>query len=174
MIICSLHMSDETTQMSEREDALKLYEVGFHIIPTLSEEQIGQEVAQIKAIIEKAGGKVVYEEAPRLRPLAYEIPKMTNGVRRNHDRSYFGFIKFDCTGEEATAIKEALDKKDTILRFILLKTVKENILYGSKLAIRGDSIRSTKKSKEDEEKEGIATPITAAELDKTIDELVIE
>jgi ribosomal protein S6 len=167
-------MTDTTETMNERKDALKLYEVGFHIIPSLSEEQIAQEVADIKAIIEKAGGTIASEGAPKLHPLAYEIAKVTAGVKRNHDRSYFGFVKFDCTGEEAVTIKEALDKKDTLIRFVLIKTVKENTLYGTKTATRGDSIRSPKKSKEDEEKEGVASPITAAELDKTIDDLVIE
>lgn len=167
-------MTDEAITTTEREDALKLYEVGFHIIPTLSDEQIAQEVADIKAIIEKAGGVIASEGAPKLQPLAYEIAKVTGGVKRNHDRAYFGFVKFDSTGDEAVVVKENLDKKDTLIRFILLKSVKENTLYGTKLATRGDAIRSTKKSKEDEDKEGTAAPITEAELDKTIDELVIE
>lgn len=174
MLILSLHMTDELITGEERADALKLYEVGFHIVPTLSEEQIAQEVTDIKAIIEKAGGVIASEGAPKLTPLLYEISKVTAGVKRNQDRAYFGFVKFDAIGEEVTVIKENLDKKDTLIRFILLKTVKENTLYGAKQATRGDSIRSTKKSKEDEEKEVVASPITAAELDKTIDELVIE
>jgi ribosomal protein S6 len=167
-------MSNEPTGMEEMENGLKLYEVGFHLVPTLSEEQVVEEVAEIKAIIEKNKGTIASEETPKLRNLAYPIAKVTAGVKRTHDKAYFGFVKFDAGSEEAVTIKEALDKKDTIIRFILIKTVKENILYGSKLATRSESIRSTKKSKEDEGKEPIASPVTEAELDKTIDELVIE
>ena len=155
-----------------QENEGKIYEVGFHLVPFLSEEQVVEEVASIKAIIEKHNGEIIHEDAPKLRPLSYEIAKVTAGVKRNHDQAYFGFIKYNGSAEGAIAIKTDLDKKDTIIRFILIKTIKDNTMYGNRAA-RVDGPRG-KKGKDEEGKEGVASPLTEAEMDKTIDELVIE
>ena len=157
--------------MQENDETI--YEIGFHLVPHLSEDKIGAEVADIKAIIEKNGGTVIYEEAPKMRPLAYDISKVTDGVKRNNSQAYFGFIKFNGTAQGVVETKVGLDKKDTIIRFLLVKTVKDNTMHGNKLA-RVDGPRP-KKPKGEEGKDGaVASPMTQAEMDKTIDELVIE
>jgi len=149
----------------------KIYEIGFNLVPHLAEDKIAAEVADIKAIIEKNKGTVIYEEAPKLRPLAYDIATTTAGVKRTHSQAYFGFIKFETTGSDVMEVKIALDKKDTIIRYLLIKTIKDNTMYGTKMA-RTDGPRP-KKGKEDG-KDGVPSPMSQADMDKTIDELVIE
>jgi ribosomal protein S6 len=158
---------DNLSHMTQIDE--NIYEVGFHLVPFLSEEQIGAEVTEIKAIIEKHNGAVVSEEFPKLKPLAYEISKVTGGVKRNHDKAFFGFVKFAGTPEGVIETKTDLDKKDTIIRFILIKTIKDNTLYGSRVA-RTDGPRPKKGKDED----GVVSPISEAEIDKSIEELVIE
>ncbi len=163
-------MTNDTEILDGTNEGLHIYEVGFHIIPSITEEQAALEAAEIKAVVENHKGVVIHEDMPKLRPLSYEISKVTDSVKKTYDNAYFGFIKFEGTTDNTEAIKIDLDKKDKIIRFILIKTVKDNTLYGGKMA-RENGTRTIKKpTKEDKAGE----PVSEAELDKTIDELVIE
>jgi len=155
---------------NELNDTIKVYEAGFLLVPFISEEQVTAEAADIKAIIEKNGGVVIHEEAPKLRPLAYEISKVTAGQKRKNDKAFFGFVKFTALPEAAVTIKADLDKKDTIIRFILIKTIKDNTLYGAK-AVRSENGKLNKKADDKDEKDA---SLDEATIDKTIDQLVIE
>ena len=49
---------------SENEVVLRIYEVGYHIIPTVLEENVEKVVGDIRTVIEKAGGSFIAEGAP--------------------------------------------------------------------------------------------------------------
>src|SRR3990167_8661900 len=53
------------------EPVVRIYEVGYHIIPTVAEENLEKVVGGIRATIEKAGGSFIAEGAPTLTKLAY-------------------------------------------------------------------------------------------------------
>ena len=117
------------------------------------------------------------EEFPKLRPLAYAISPTT--AKGSFDRAYFGFLKFTAEPEGANSIKDILSKKETVIRSILIKTIKDNTMYGPKLArTEGGSkpIRKTTKERVSgkDSKEVAPAPINEVELDKTIEELVVE
>lgn len=165
-------MTEEINQ--EISDELKVYEVGFHLVPSISEEQVAVELADIKKSIEKNGGIFLSEEAPKLHPLAYEIAKKVGGVNRKFTQAYFGFIKFEAAGETVVNIKTDLDKKDSIIRFIMIKTIKDNTLYGLRVARSEGSGKAIRKPTKEEAGKGAVSPVAEAEIDKEIENLVIE
>ncbi len=113
---------------------IPVYEVGFHLVSSIPEEQVGKEVEAIKAVITDAGGTIVSEEAPRLIDLAYEMVKVTEATRRRYTTAYFGWVKFDVDADKVAAINKGIEVLPSMLRFILIKTTRDNTLYGAKLA----------------------------------------
>ncbi len=101
-----------------------IYEVGYHLLPTLAEDTIPAHTEAVKAIITAAGGEVISEGLPELKNLAYPIEKQT--------KAYFGWIKFSVSPEEIGKIKVSLDSTKTILRHLIIGTVKESTLMADK------------------------------------------
>lgn len=141
-------MTDEIVEKGEN----RVYEVGYLLLPSVPEERLETEVSTIKTMIKDAGGSLISEEDPKSRHLAYEMTKRIAGaIERYHD-AYFGWIKFEVSADALPEMIATLDKSATILRYLLVKTTRE------------DTYR----------------PITAIpnpageELDKSIDELVAE
>jgi ribosomal protein S6 len=149
-----------------------IYEIGFHVIPTVTVENVGAEFSKIKSIIENNGGNFLSEDFPKMRPLAYKMTKAGRGNKQKFDRAYFSWIKFEAEPEKVLEIKKAVDNLETILRFLIIKTIKENVLFSPRPSrLRTDPDRVARRNKE--EKEKAEKPISEAELDKTIEELVI-
>ena len=84
-------MSKKATVAKNSEE--KIYEVGYHIISSVSEENVPKEVEKIKSYLAKEKAVIISEEAPKLRPLAYSIKKAFGGTYKTFDKAYFGFIK---------------------------------------------------------------------------------
>ena len=153
----------------------KIYEVGYHIISSVAEENISAEVAKVKAYLAKEKAIILSEEEPKLRPLAYNIKKATGGIYKTYDKAYFGFIKFEL-GEEGdiTKIDEKMKANENILRYIVLKTVRENTMYSPKITVFSDkegkirpAVIKTEKIAKIEEKSA-----SVEEIDKSIDQFV--
>lgn len=141
-----------------------LYELGFHIVPSVAEEKLVEEVSAIKSALQSAGGTFVSEEFPKLRPLAYEISKKIGPVKHTYDKAYFGWIKFECEAAEIPALNKAFTADEKILRFLLIHTTKESSMPISKMPRGKDSDTAGE--------EGESAPVSEAELDKSIDALI--
>ena len=72
----------------------KLYELGYHIIPTVAEDVLGDEVDKLREIVESNQGAIVSSEAPQVRDLAYPITKVIANKHTKFDSSYFGWMTF--------------------------------------------------------------------------------
>ena len=150
-----------------------VYEVGFHIVPTVSPENLSKEVDAIKAILGKVGAKIINEESPKMISLSYPMLKVVGPKRNYFETAYFGWIKFESEPKAAVELKKALDISEKVLRFIIVKTIRESTMHGHKFVKEGASttrrVASTDKKVEDAKSE-----TTPEELDKSIDKLVIE
>ena len=157
-----------------KNSAEKIYEVGYHIISSVSEENIPSEVEKIKAYLAKEKAIIIGEEAPKLRPLAYSIKKVFGGAYKTFDKAYFGFIKFEL-GEagDIRNIDSSMKGNESVLRHLVIKTVRENTMYSPKITIFSDKDAKIKTFKEDKVVKGEKTA-TAEEIDKSIDALVAE
>lgn len=139
-----------------------VYEVGFHIVPTVSPENLPKEVDAIKAVLAKNGAVTISEEFPKLRALAYQMVKAIGPARHRCDSAYFGWIKFEAPKTSIVEINKAMDANEKVLRYITIKTVAENTLYGAKL-LADEAAEAAAKA---------APKPAGEELDKTIDKLV--
>ena len=122
--ICST--MEEKDGQDERE--ARIYELGYHIVSSVSEDAIGAEVTVLKDILAKEGASVIADWFPRLRPLAYPLSQMLGGKRVDFTSAYFGWVKFEAPAESAKTIESTFKKDERILRFILFKTVRESTL----------------------------------------------
>jgi ribosomal protein S6 len=152
-------------------ELMQVYELGFHIVPTIAEEKVANVFGDIKSLLEKNGAVFISEEYPKMRPLAYTMLKNEAGKNEKFNFAYFGWVKYELPKEATAEVKEKLEKNKEILRFLVIKTVRENTLYGHKIG-----------KKEGEKTE---TPVVGVipeevimaseeEIDKTIEELVVE
>lgn len=129
--------------MSTTEDhkELEIYEVGYSILTSVSEEKLGNVVAKIQKAITDEGGELLDSEPPFQQELAYSISKTIGARKYVADEAYIGWMKFVSTPEKTPIIKSALDKIDELLRFLLIKTTRETIF----------TYEGERKAKEDKE-----------------------
>lgn len=152
----------------EREVILRVYEAGYHIVPQTKEEELDTVVAQVRAVIEKAGGSFISEGAPALLKLAY--PMMTREGDKNveYDRGYFGWLKFEAPGEVVEDLREFFAGSRDIFRSIVFKTVRED----TRAKLKGPQLREVKRGetlKPTVRKEEAAAPVSEADLDKALE-----
>jgi len=159
---------------TEEVDELRVYELGYLILPTVTEENLASEVEALKALVAKHKGTPVSEETPKNTELAYTMRKREGGKFKNYDSAYFGWMKFEMDPEQVVALEEAVRGLPLVLRSIVFKTVKENTRAGIRapqLSDRPTPTRERQPIRREEEKGG---PVSEEELDKSIEELVVE
>ena len=148
------------------EDSKKtIYELGYHILPTLSEDEVAKAVTALKGELSNLGAEMIADANPTLMNLAYEIGKDIENKRRMFATAYFGWVKFEVETAKIEGFKELMDKNLNVLRYIILKTVRESTLATLKLAHKGMSRRTSSDTTD-------AAPMDAAEVDKKIDEMI--
>lgn len=149
---------------NNKEDMLvKVYELGYHLIPTLAEEEVPQYVNKIKDLLDSYGAVVISEESPKRIELAYTMHPSVKNKKQKYDKAYFGWIKFETDTESVEAFKKAIDDIDEIFRHLLIITVRENTMAPKKLFVTAKK-RTTKHG--EDEKMDVAT------VDKEIDALI--
>ena len=161
-----------------REDRISVYEIGYLIASSVNEGQVGAEEEKIKKIITGAGGSVIAEESPYFRDLAYTISRKTlAGSYDKYDNAYFGWIKFEISSGVVESVKKAVEALPTVLRALLITTVRENTYLGKKAPLI-----PVKNALGDDkavlpalgEIGGEQAPASIEEMDKSIDEMVKE
>jgi len=60
--------------------------------------------------------------------LAYEMSRSIHNKKQKFSYGYFGWVKFECTTSQAEVIKDMLDKNEKIIRYLLIKTIRESTL----------------------------------------------
>ena len=88
----------ETENVAAEDDEVitRVYEIGYHIIPTVKEEDLEKTVNDVRSVIEKSNGSFIAEGAPSLTRLSYSMKTRGGAGDRKveYDRAYFGWIKF--------------------------------------------------------------------------------
>lgn len=142
--------------MSEKDKDLKVesnqvYELGFHLVPTLGDDTVGKAFDKVKALIVKVGGNVVSESAPALLNLEYTMEKTVDSVKSKYNTAYFTWIIFE--GGDVQKLHEELEHDKEVLRFLLIKTDQKDGIQASEIAslINGDEIKEEKVEEEVEE-----------------------
>lgn len=152
------------------ENNSRVYEVGYLLVPTLSEENVPAVYSSIKDLVVSLGGEIISDEMPKMISLAYTMSRVTQNVRNKFNTAFFGWVKFEIIPEKVLELKKKLDIDPNFIRFLILKTVRENTI-ATKRFVHKDSRRKTPAPKKEDENE-TSTPIDKEEIDKEIDAMV--
>ncbi len=152
----------------EKEVRLGVYEVGYLMVPTIAEENLGEEVTSFKDMFIENGAVFISDEYPKLIELAYEMTRSILNKKQKFSYGYFGWVKFECSTSVAKVIKDLLDKNEKLVRYLMIKTARENTMsikrpYGKQ---DGSKRRSVRKTEEVE-------VINEETIDKEIEALVV-
>lgn len=152
------------TEQHERQEGIRVYELGFHFVPTLSEDEVVVQFSHLKSLIEKKGGTFISEETPHMIDLAYEITKTNKAQKKRFTSAYFGWVKFELNPEEVPALEKDVKAFEPILRYIFITTVRENTLVGNKEVL---TKKGTKEEAEAVTEEASPAPTTEdAQIEK--------
>ena len=102
--------------------------------------------------------------------MAYTIFRGEGGKNKKFDNAYFGWMKFELDPDSVLKLKEALEQHDTILRFLIIKTVRESTLASKRPVVRRTMYKKKVVTKKEEPKQ----EINKEEVDKKIEELIVE
>lgn len=143
------------------KEGFKVYELGIHILPTLSEADVLVEFSKIKSNIEKLEGEIISESEPRMFKLAYEIPKTIKAQKRWYETAYFGWVKFELDASKLAVFDKFVKELENTLRYLIVKTVRENTLVANDLIANQDDseILTTSEEVEPELVAAIATDV---------------
>ena len=151
-------------------ELMQVYELGLNLLPTIAEENVAAVFGDIKAVLEKSGAVFISEEYPKMRPLAYTMLKNEAGRNEKFNFAYFGWVKYELPKAKAEEVKEEIEKNKNILRFLIVKTVRENTLYSHKIVRKEGEKAETK----EEAPVVDVAPMSEEEVDKAVEELVVE
>jgi ribosomal protein S6 len=171
-------MAEDTKVVTNDEGAealgLRIYEVGYHIIPTVKEEEIEGVVASIRTVIEKAGGSFIAEGAPVLMKLSYAMTAREGDKNIEYDRGYFGWIKFESSVEASETLNETLKADRNILRHIIFRTVREETRARMKIPTLREVRRPESAKPTPHHVEDTSIPVSEVDLDKAIETLTTD
>ncbi len=171
-------MAEETVKTvdttAEDAAATRIYEVGYHVISTVAEENVDKVVGEIRAFIEKQGGSFIAEGAPVLTKLAYDMNSREGDKWASQDRGYFGWIKFEAVVGSALSLEDMLKAHKSILRHIVFRTVREETRARIKAPTlrevkRTDTIKTTARRPDEE-----SAPVSEEDLDKALSDITTD
>ncbi len=103
------------------EKETKMYEIGYLLSPLIFEEKLDEEISALRKLIEDRKGFIMNESRAKSQSLAYPV--------KGFNSAYFGWIKFAASPEVLPEIKISFDNPpiggDKIIRFLIIKTIKE-------------------------------------------------
>lgn len=159
---------EEENSVDVKEAKGGIYEVGYIMVPTIAEENLGGEVTTFKDTLAEQGVSFVSDEYPKMMELAYEMSRSIANKRQKFSYGYFGWVKFECTTAQAKIIKDMLDKNEKLVRYLMIKTVRESTMSSKRPYSKTEGMkrRSTPKVE-------VSVPINEEVIDKEIDALVV-
>ena len=163
---------EEGQTQADMAPKLPVYEVGFHIVPTVDADKVSAMVEKVRKALGDA--EVIAEGFPERRTLAYTIERASQGKREKYSEAYFGWIKFAAPREQAVKLAEALRGMKEILRHLIIETVREDITQKTVRAVftsdrlEGQTLRKPTSAPE---KTG---EVSEEELNKSIEALTAE
>jgi ribosomal protein S6 len=107
----------------EHEDkgiSRSVYELGYHLVPSLGEEDLALRVEEIQQVVAKSGGEMISEGSPELIDLAYTVVKKSAGANQRFTSAYFGWMKFEILPEAVLGVEEMCKSNQYILRHLLV------------------------------------------------------
>jgi len=103
-----------------------VYELGYLLVPTLSEKEVSETITGLEKTIASTGGSVTTKGATHFIDLAYEMVKKIKTKNVKFDQAHFGWVKFTADPETPAKLEKAIKNLDDVLRVIVVKTVEDD------------------------------------------------
>ena len=168
---------DKTEVLDADGADFRVYELGYLLSPAVGDENLPKTFGDLKAGIEKHGAIFISEDYPKLIPLAYEMERNIANKKNKFTNAYFGWMKFEVDPGAVAAIEKDLKLNDLLVRFLFIKTVRENTLASRRT--QGFGRRRMIRKTEDGENSGAETKkeepkveVSSEAIDQKIDELI--
>lgn len=167
-------MSEDKTH-EDKETKATTYELGYHLVPSLGEDDLALRVTELQKAITAEGGTVISEGQPQVCTLAYTMHKMRGGKWDKYDTTFFGWIRFSLPPSAAAALKSILDYDESLVRYLLIKLDPIALAPEPVRAPRKESSevitepKALVKKQDSEEEKG---EVSEEELDKQIEQLI--
>jgi len=145
-----------------------VYEVGYIMVPSIAEENLGGEVTSFKDSLSEMGAIFISDEYPKMMELAYEMSRSIMNKKQKFSYGYFGWVKFECSTLQAKVIKDMLDKNEKLVRYLMVKTVRESTMSAKRPYGKTDGAKRRFTPKVED-----TGPINEEVIDKEIDALVV-
>lgn len=124
-------MTENTQATSETS---KFYELSFHIVSSIPEDQVTGVYEAIKKGVTSAAGEISAESEPTLIDLAYEMDKVIDSKHTKYKTANFAWMKFVAEPEAIEVIKEEIDGMNDVLRYFVVKSEEETNLTSAEVA----------------------------------------
>ncbi|MBX4206502.1 30S ribosomal protein S6 [Candidatus Parcubacteria bacterium] len=108
------------------EGNTQVYELGYLLLPSITEDQLEGAEDALKKAVSAAGGTEIASESPEKIDLAYTMTKTVGVSRYVVNDAYIGWVKFEAEPSAAAGVKEAVSKMEEVLRFLLIKAPRES------------------------------------------------
>lgn len=154
------------TQEHEDRGEVQAYELAYHLVPSLSEDDLALRVTALQKAVEAAGGVPLAESYPQALTLAYRMKRLRGGRWDKYDTSFFGWMRFEAPASGIAGLETALREDDTLIRHLLFKLDKAALAPAP--APRELSGKKLEKRTVVEEK----GEVSEVELDKQLEELI--
>jgi ribosomal protein S6 len=159
-------ISTEEEILEDDHAEVRVYELGFHLDPELPETEVKKAYQAIRDVISGAG-TVLAEGEPTKIPLAYTISRTETGVgRRDFDTAFFCWIAYEIDGAGHQAVTSAADAEKRIIRFIDLRTTKEEAKHSEEMQEVYAQMAANEQVPEEE------ATVSETELDAALKEVV--
>ena len=149
----------------------QLYELGFTISPSLTEEEAKEFHQKIKGEAQVLGAFIDEEGSIEKRRLSYPIKKVRE--------AYFGFFKFIFSPQKFADLKTKMNVPN-VLRFLLIKTRRapQRQISTRPMKMADATLNQTENSeyqqtvKKTQKSIDIAPPVNIEEIDKKLEEIL--
>lgn len=121
---------------------MQIYELGYLILPSITEDKLLAVAENLKEVIAREGGKVFDGEEPHLHELSYTMAKTVGSSRYVLNDAYIGWLKFELEPESVERVKNSLEKMNELVRFLIIKVPKKTTFtfaQAKKQAIEAES-----------------------------------
>lgn len=150
----------------------QVYEVGYHLLPHLSEGDVTAAVKDLGSFLKTQGAVFVGEKAPEKIDLAYAIERRVDGKYQAVRSAYFGWIAFELSPSAIGDVKKFMDMNPSVLRYLItttsadeVKAVMEGKVLMPKAQSSTEAISAPKRAEEQ------SAEVTEADLDKALESI---
>jgi len=158
----------------ETGEKLHSYELGYHLVPSLGEDDLALRVDELVQTVTQNDGRLISEGAPQHCNLAYTMRKQRGGKWDAYNTSFFGWLRFESMPEEMERIKDALEHNEYIVRYLLISLDTAALAVQSAPVLPSTDFAEVTLSKELDKKQVTEekAEVSEEELDKEIDHLI--